>query len=65
ALHKSLNTNDNYSHSHDIWELSLRGPDGPKIRVKHFLRMRHDFCHIILILLDILAMIAMKQGVPK
>ncbi|UJQ43682.1 hypothetical protein [Escherichia phage dw-ec] len=27
--------------------------------------MRHDFCHIILILLDILAMIAMKQGVPK
>lgn len=49
----------------DIWELSLRGPDGPKIRVKHFLRMRHDFCHIILILLDILAMIAMKQGVLK
>ncbi|UGV23826.1 hypothetical protein [Escherichia phage BI-EHEC] len=27
--------------------------------------MRHDFCHRILILLDILAMVAMKQGVSK
>ena len=49
----------------DIWGFPLRGPDGPKIRVKHSLRLRHDYCHTILIPLDIIAIVAMKEGVSK
>lgn len=49
----------------DIWGFPLRGPDGPKIRVKYSLRLRHDYCHTILIPLDIIAIIAMKEGVSK